>query len=152
MITKRSIPPRLLAMFAEKLPPIRDVMLFPFPLPLLPPEPPTLSPLQAGVITASECLRLAFTARALGADPLRVYDEFGEWCPTYPRLPRLPPVPPFPVPDPHPEWLGEFYLGLAARLSLEQLRDNSSKPLAALVDKAISALESVMTPERWDHS
>jgi len=47
MITKRSIPPRLLAMFAEKLPPIRDVMLFPFPLPLLPPEPPTLYAISA---------------------------------------------------------------------------------------------------------
>lgn len=68
---------------------------------LLPPEPPTLSPRQAGVVAAGECLRLAFTARALAADPLRVYDEFGEWCHTCPRLPRLPSVPPFPVPDPH---------------------------------------------------
>jgi|GEM_PF-6940948 len=33
------------------------------------------------------------------------------------RLPRLPSVPPFPVPDPHPEWLSEFYMGLTARIA-----------------------------------
>lgn len=146
MLAQRSIPPRLLALFAEKLPPIREVMLAPFPHSLTTPELQCLPPLQAGVMAAGECMRLAWTARALGADPSRVYDEFDEWCPTYPGLPRLPSVPPFPVPDPHPEWLSEFYLGLAARLSLEHQRDGDSQPLAVLVDKAISALESVMLP------
>lgn len=147
---------RLLAIVGQRLPAILDAnpRRGPVPDPWLPGgpslaalNPQPLPPIELGLVIATEFLRAAWLADRFGLDMARVQADFERLCPDPPK-PPVPPLgwwPPIPDPIPHPNWLVDFYLGLAARIATAA---DGGPATARFVDDAIDRAVTVMEAAR----
>jgi hypothetical protein len=141
---------QLVALNPQPLPPGEKVELNPQPIPpgfgdwvALNPQP--LPPRALGAVVAAELLRLSWAADKLGSQVAPIADWEDDPCPTWPKVPHLPPHLGPPPPDPGPDWLVAYHLGLAStlaeareRVGASQLADEALERSTAALDKALS--------------
>jgi len=133
--TVMTIDRRLLALIGRRHPAIYDVIPRGGQLVSLNPQP--IPPGVLGELAAAELLRIGWLAERFGLDLGAISDELDDWCPTYPKLPKLPPWwPPIPDPEPHPDWIRDYYLGFASRLAAVTSEFKGTK-LQGLADAAL---------------
>ncbi|GAA2164809.1 hypothetical protein [Pedococcus bigeumensis] len=124
----------------SRLGPGASVSLNPQPIPpgagdyvSLNPQP--LPPRELGAQVAADLLHLSWVAARLRIDVAPIADWEEDPCPTWPKVPHLPPHRgPIPDPDPGPDWLRDYHLGLASTLADASDRVGS----APLVEEALS--------------
>lgn len=137
---------KLLAIIGKRFPAIYDVIprgpqgglarvaLNPQPLP----------PHELGAAVAEEFVRCAWVAERGGLDMKALLSDLDDWCPTRPKIPKLPPWwGPFPEPEPRPEWFVDYHLGFAAKLSAVETGTRLDKTLDQVIDRSLTAIESV---------
>lgn len=106
-------------------------------------NPQPLPPLEAGALAATEILRLGWFAEQLGVKAGRLADWDGDLCPKWPKWPKLPPhVGPVPDPEPHPEWLLEYHLGLVTTLAVAAETFGKSALGESALELSLASLEA----------
>lgn len=126
-----SLDRRILALIGHRIPAIYDVLprygllegLSSQPIPpkageQLSLNPQPLPPLELGALVAREILNLSWVSAHLRTDVVPIADWEDDPCPRWPKVPKLPPhFPPIPDPEPGPDWLREYHLGMASTLA-----------------------------------
>ncbi len=104
-------------------------------------NPQPLPPRELGVRVATELLQLTWLAARLGQEVSPIADWEDDPCPTWPKRPKLPPhVGPVP-PDPGPEWLRDYHLGLASTLAGADGRIGESSLVTEALERSVEALD-----------
>ncbi|MGH8191149.1 MAG: hypothetical protein ACREP2_06855 [Rhodanobacteraceae bacterium] len=111
-------------------------------------NPQPLPPLELGAIVAVELVRTMWLADRFGLDWKRFEADLEELCPRPPRPIKWPPwLYPVPEPDPHPNWLREFQLGLAARLAVVSFENAAmSDRIGKVIERSVLAIGSAVAP------
>ena len=118
------------ALNPQPIPPGDEAALNPQPLP----------PREIGVRVARELLQLTWFAERLGQQLSPIADWEDDPCPTWPKRPKLPPhVGPVP-PDPGPEWLRDYHLGVASTLAAVEGRIGESSLVTDALERSSEAL------------
>ena len=106
-------------------------------------NPQPLPPRVLGARVAAELLQLTWTADRLGQGVSPIADWEDDPCPTWPKMPKLPPhIGPIPDPDPGPEWLREYHLGLATTLAAAEGRVGDSSVVNEAFERSSEALSA----------
>ncbi len=160
-----SLDTHLLALIARRFPAIYDVIpragqlvggvrvesagteveLNPQPIPpgfadLVALNPQPLPPRALGALVATEILQLAWSAAKLGQGVTPIADWDDDLCPPWPKTPQLPPhLGPTP-PDPGPDWLVDYHLGLASTLAAAEASVRDSGAVEDALGRSVQAL------------
>ncbi len=120
----------------QPLPPIAENVLDTVAL-----NPQPLPPIEVGARAAADLLQLQSFATRLSVDVNRQADWVDDICPTWPKPPKLPPhVGPVP-PDPPPEWLRAYHLGLASALAAADDSLRNTSLIEDVLGRSSAALE-----------
>jgi hypothetical protein len=118
------------ALNPQPIPPGDAVGLNPQPLP----------PREIGARVAAELLQLTWIADRLGQQVSPISDWEDDPCPTWPKGPKLPPhIGPTP-PEPGPDWLRDYHLGLASTLATAEGRIGESSLVTDALERSVEAL------------
>lgn len=112
-------------------------------------NPQPLPPRELGARVAAELLHLSWVASRLriGVSPIADWED--DPCPTWPKLPNLPPhLGPIPDPDPGPDWLRDYHLGLACTLADAADRVGGSTLLNEALERSGEALTAGLQEQR----
>jgi hypothetical protein len=122
-----------------------EVELNPQPIPpgfgdlvMLNPQP--LPPRVLGALVAADLLQLSWTAGKLGQSVGPIADWEDDPCPTWPKPPKLPPHLGPPPPDPGPDWLVDYHLGLACTLAAAHASVRDSGVVQDALGRSVQAL------------
>lgn len=114
----------------QPIPPGDEAALNPQPFP----------PREIGARVAGELLQLTWIANRIGQQVSPISDWEDDPCPTWPKMPKLPPhIGPVP-PDPGPEWLRDYHLGLASTLATADGRIGDSSIVTDALERSVEAL------------
>jgi hypothetical protein len=103
-------------------------------------NPQPLPPRAIGELVANEIVRLSWTAQQLGVELSPIADWDGDICPPPRKPPKLHgPFPPVP-PDPGPDWILDYHLGLASTLAAVEGRVADSATVKDALEQSTAAL------------
>ncbi len=127
-----------------------EVELNPQPIPpgladLVALNPQPLPPRVLGALVAADLLQLSWSAGKLAQSVLPVSDWEDDPCPTWPKTPKLPPHLGPPPPDPGPEWLLDYHLGLASTLAAADASVRDSPLVKDALSRSVQALSEGLT-------
>jgi hypothetical protein len=160
-----SIDTHLLALVARRFPAVYDVIpragqlvgtarietpgveveLNPQPIPpgfadLVALNPQPLPPRVLGALVAADLLQLSWSSGKLGQSVRPIADWEDDPCPTWPKTPKLPPHLGPPPPDPGPDWLVDYHLGLASTLAAAESSVRDSEVVQEALGRSVQAL------------
>ncbi len=160
-----SLDHRLLALIGRRFPAIYDVIpragqrvltgehissglervaLNPQPIPpgfeLVALNPQPLPPRALGTLMGAELLKLGWMAGKVGAEVSPIADWEDDPCPSWPHVPHLPPHVGPPPPDPGPDWLVDYHLGLASTLAAAEDKVRDSRLVSDALERSVAAL------------
>ena len=104
-------------------------------------NPQPLPPRELGARVAVDLLHLSWVAARLRIDVSPIADWEDDPCPTWPKVPNLPPhIGPIPDPDPGPDWLRDYHLGLASTLANAADRVGDERLIQEALERSAEAL------------
>ena len=129
-----------------------EVELNPQPIPpgfadLVALNPQPLPPRVLGALVAADLLQLSWSAGKLGQRVGPIADWEDDPCPTWPKPPKLPPHLGPPPPDPGPDWLLDYHLGLASSLAAAHPSVRDSGVVQDALGRGVQALTAGQYPE-----
>lgn len=108
-------------------------------------NPQPLPPREIGARVAADLLHLDWLASRLKNEVTSIAEWEEDPCPSWPNLPKLPPhLGPVPDPDPGPDWLREYHVGLASTLARATVGGGSSRLVEEALELSSEALSAAL--------